>query len=303
MKKITAIIAVFLCLNIIPVHAATPKTMVLIDNAVDMSISTIKNSVIYEVCYSWNGSCPNKQTSMEGAGAATVPTSLFATTNWYHGTEVASAAIQTDPSVKIIFIRCGTYLLSNNAYAGCNVGDVKNALDWVYINKDKFNIGAVVSPLGTTVPIGGTTPIPCDTSAVYVPSINKLTSIGMAVIFPTGNNYNYTSIISPACVPGVLAISAIDDKNRLALYANYSSRVDFASEGNLNVLIPGGAIKSDFGTSLSVATFGAKWLQILNQKNLSYTNEYNLIKQTGTPYTNIMVKQNVLAINIANALK
>ena len=303
MKKLTALLAVFLCLNIVPVQAAQPKTMVLIDNAVDMSIPTINSSVIYEVCYSWNGSCPNKKTSMEGTGAATVSTTLFKDSNWNHGTEVASAAIQTDPNVKIIFIRCGTYLLSNNAYSGCNVGDIKNALDWVYINKDKFNIGAVVSPLGTTVPTGGTTQVPCDTSAVYVSSINKLTSVGTAVIFPTGNNYNYTSIVSPACVPGVLAISAIDNMGRLALYANYSSRVDFASEGNLNVLIPGGFIKSDFGTSLSVATFGAKWLKILNQKNLSYADQYKLIKDTSITYTNIMVKKNVLAINIVKALQ
>lgn len=303
MKKLTAIMAVFLCLNIIPVHAATPKTMVLIDNAVDTSIPSINNSIVYQVCFSWNGSCPNGKTSMEGTGAATVSTTLFKDSNWNHGTEVVSAAIQTDPNIKIIFIRCGSYLLSNNFYTGCNTADVKNALDWVYLNKNKFNIGAVVSPLGTTVPIGGLTPTPCDMNGIYIPSINKLTTAGLAVIFPTGNQYNYTSIISPACVPGVLAISAIDDKGRLALYANYSSRVDFASEGNLIVAVPGGGYKSDFGTSLSVATFGAKWLQILNQKNLSYTDEYNLIKQTGTSYTNIMVKQNVIAINIAKALQ
>ena len=303
MKKLTALLAVFLCINIVPVQAAQPKTMVLIDNAVDTSIPSINNAISYQVCFSWNGSCPNGKTSMEGVGAATVSTTLFKDSNWNHGTEVASAAIQTDPNIKIIFIRCGSYLLSNNFYTGCNTGDVKNALDWVYTNKDKFNIGAVVSPLGTTVPIGGLTPIPCDMSGVYIPSINKLTAAGLAVIFPTGNQYNYTSIISPACVPGVLAISAIDNVGRLALYANYSSRVDFASEGNLNVLIPGGSTKSDFGTSLSVATFGAKWLKILNAKNLSYTDEYNLIKQTGTSYTNIMVKQNVLAINIAKALQ
>ena len=66
---------------------------------------------------------------------------------------------------------------------------------------------------------------------------------------------------------------------------------------------PGNQYKSDYGTSLSVATFGAEWLEILNLKGLSYNDEYNLIKSTGTNYTNIMVKKNVLAINITKAVQ
>ena len=143
----------------------------------------------------------------------------------------------------------------------------------------------------------------CNTSASYVSPINKLVSTGIAVIFPTGNDFNYTSVDNPACLPGVLAISAIDNVGRLALYANYSSRVDFASNGNLTVASPGNQYKSDYGTSLSVATFGAEWLEILNLKGLSYNDEYNLIKSTGTNYTNIMVKKNVLAINITKAVQ
>ena len=36
---------------------------------------------------------------------------------------------------------------------------------------------------------------------------------------------------------------------------------------------------------------------------VDYNDEYNLIKNTADPYTNIMVKKNVLAINIAKALQ
>ena len=295
MKKLTAIMAVFLCLNIVPVHAATPKVLAIIDTGVDISHPAIKSNIIYEVCVAGYSSCPNGTNLQEGAGAATVTSAMATNKAWQHGTKVASAATQTDPNIKIIEIRCAS-LIGANGYIGCNYDMFTNALNWVINNQTKFNIGAVVSPLGSLA----TT---CNLTNSYVTAINKLTSSGTAVILPTGNDFNYTNIDNPACIPGVLAISAIDDKGRLALYANYSSRVDFAAPGNLTVAIPGGTYVNDYGTSLSVATFGAGWLKILNAKNLSYTQEYSLIKQTGTPYTNIMVKQNVLAINIAKAIQ
>lgn len=294
MKKLSAILAVLLAVNISPVHAASPKTMVVIDTGVDTLSQSIKSNIVYEACFAGYNSCPNKQNFMEGPGSATVSSSMYSNDAWSHGTKVVSAAVQTDPNVKVIEVRCAS-LIGADGYIGCNPTMLANALNWVYANKEKLNIGIVVSPLGSY----STT---CDTSAGYVAAINKITSAGIAVAFPTGNDFKYVSIDNPACVPGVLAISAIDDKGRLALYANYSSRVDFASNGNLMVATTGNKTSSEYGTSLSVATFGAGWLKILNQKNLPYKDEYALIKSTGTNYTNIMVKQNVVAINIAKAL-
>jgi hypothetical protein len=284
-----------------PTNAASPKTLVIVDTGVDMSIPSIKAAVVYEVCFTMNKTCPNGQLSMEGPGAANVTPAMATNKSWEHGTKVISAAIQTDPNVKIIEIRCAQ-LVGTNGFINCTYDMVANAFNWIYTNKDKYNIGAVVSPLGKNLPIGGKTEVPCDTTASYVPAINKVISTGIAVMFPTGNDYNYANVSSPSCLPGVIAISSIDDKGRLALYANYSSRVDFAALGNLNVLVPGGATKSDFGTSLSVAVFGAYWLQLLNLKNMDFQSEYNLIKNTGDNYTNIMVKKNVIGINASKAL-
>jgi hypothetical protein len=294
MKKLAIVLTMIFVSISNPVHASTPKTLAIIDTGVDIAHPAIKNNIIHEVCVSGYTSCPNKQNFMDGPGSATVTPAMYSNSAWGHGTEVASAAVQTDPNVQIIEIRCAS-LLGANGYIGCNNDMLAVALNWVYTNAAKYNIGAVVTPMGGT---GA-----CNTSASYVAPINKLVSTGMAVIFPTGNDFNYTSVDNPACLPGVLAISAIDNVGRLALYANYSSRVDFASNGNLTVASPGNQYKSDYGTSLSVATFGAGWLEILNLKGLSYNDEYNLIKSTGTNYTNIMVKKNVLAINIAKAVQ
>jgi len=294
MKKLIAILAVFFAAICYPVHAATPKVMVIIDSGVDIQHPSIKNNIIYEVCVSGYNSCPNKQNFMEGQGSATVTSSMYSNASWNHGTEVASAATQTDPNVKIIEIRCAS-LNGANGYIGCNADMLATSLNWVVSNASKYNVGAVVLPLGGT----GS----CNLSASYVLPINKLVASGTPVMVSTGNEFIYNAVDNPACLPGVLAISATDDKGRLALYANYSSKVDFAANGNMTVAIPNNQFKSDYGTSLSVAVFGAGWLKISNSKSISYFDEYNLIKLTGSSYTNIMVKQNVLAINIAKAVQ
>jgi hypothetical protein len=303
MKKIAAILAVLFAVTIQPVHAETPKTLVIIDTGVDMSHPAL-NNIVYEVCVAGYKSCPNGQNFMEGKGAANVTSSMYSNEAWSHGTKVASLA----SGIPVIEIRCAS-LIGTNGYLGCNANTLTTALNWVIDNKNKFNIVAVASPLGSY----STT---CDLKAAYVAPINKLNSLGVAIMFPTGNDFKYVSIDNPACVPGVIAVSATEIKivlgktqpKQLALYANYSDRVDFADDGGtltnpMTVAIPGGSMGTAWGTSLSVVNFATKWVKVLNAKNLSYNDEYNLIKNTADSYTNIMVKKNVLAINIAKALQ
>ena len=296
MKKfIGAIIALFVFSTGIAFADSTPKTMVIIDTGVDITHNLVKNNIAYEVCFAGYKSCPNGQNTMEGIGSATLTSSMLTNNAWIHGTSVVSAATQTDPSIKIIEIRCAS-LIGANGYIGCNNDMFTNALNWVYQNKDKFNIGAVVSPLGTSPGI-------CNTIKAHADLITKIKQSGIPVILPSGNNFNYKNISSPACYTDAIAISSVDDKGRLALYANYSSEVDFATTGNMKVAKANNTMADDYGTSLSVAVFGTQWLMIQKNKSLSYEQEYNLIKDTSVPVTNIMVKTNVPSINLIGAMK
>ena len=296
MKKfIGAIVALFVFSTGIAFADSTPKTMVIIDTGVDMTHNLIKNNIVYEVCFAGYKSCPNGQNQMEGSGSATLPTSILTNKSWIHGTSVVSAATQIDPSIKIIEIRCASFIVPNG-YIGCNNDLFTNSLNWVYKNKDKFNIGAVVSPLGTS-------PGVCNTVKAHADLITKIKQSGIPVILPSGNNFNYKNISSPACHTDAIAISSVDDKGRLALYANYSSEVDFATIGNMKVAKVNNTVTDDYGTSLSVAVFGTQWLMIQKNKSLSYEQEYNLIKDTSVPVTNIMVKTNVPSINLIGAMK
>ena len=271
------------------------KTMVIIDTGVDMTHNLVKNNIVYEVCFAGYKSCPNGQNQMEGAGSATLPTDILTNKSWIHGTSVVSAATQTDPSIKIIEIRCAS-LIAPNGYIGCNNDLFTNALNWAYQNKDKFNIGVVVSPLGTSPGI-------CNTVKAHADLITKIKQSGIPVILPSGNNFNYKNISSPACYTDAIAISSVDDKGKLALYANYSSEVDFATTGNMKVAKANNTMADDYGTSLSVSVFGTQWLMIQKNKALSYEQEYNLIKNTSLPVTNIMVKANVPSLNLLGAMK
>ena len=296
MKKfIGAIVALFVFSTGIAFADSTPKTMVIIDTGVDMTHNLVKNNIVYEVCFAGYKSCPNGQNQMEGKGSATLPINILSNKSWIHGTSVVSAATQTDPLIKIIEIRCAS-LIAPDGYIGCNNDMFTNALNWVYQNKDKFNIGAVVSPLGTS-------PGACNTIKAHADLITKIKQSGIPVILPSGNNFNYKNISSPACYTDAIAISSVDDKGRLALYANYSSEVDFATIGNMKVAKANNTMADDYGTSLSVAVFGTQWLMIQKNKSLSYEQEYNLIKDTSVPVTNIMVKTNVPSINLIGAMK
>ena len=294
-KLISAIVALFVFSTGIAIADSTPKTMVIIDTGVDMTHNLVKNNIVYEVCFAGYKSCPNGQNTMEGSGSATLMPSVLTNKSWIHGTSVVSAATQIDPSVKIIEIRCAS-LIGANGYLGCNNDMFTQALNWAYQNKDKFNIGAVVSPVGTAPGI-------CNIIPDHASLITKFKQSGIPVILPSGNNFNYKNISSPACYADAIAISSIDDKGRLALYANYSSEVDFAAIGNMKVAKANNTMADDYGTSLSVAVFGTQWLMIQKNKSLSYEQEYNLIKDTSVPVTNIMVKTNVPSINLIGAMK
>jgi hypothetical protein len=84
---------------------------------------------------------------MEGPGAASMPLNLITKNGFDHGTQMASAAISANPNMNIVFIRIvGQNINGDRQISGERT--VYGALDWVYSNKDKFNIQAVAMSQG-----------------------------------------------------------------------------------------------------------------------------------------------------------
>jgi hypothetical protein len=314
-KLITALVALTLAL---PVTAnAAPKlnmkstsysapTIAILDTAIDMSQPKFKNSVIHEVClieifFDSTARCPNGLTSMEGPGAATLSKDKLALGGFDHGTLMADQAIQTNPNVKIVFIRIvGQRESGVREYT--NEATVYNALQWVINNQSKFNIQSVAMAQGSHA-VGAAGTDYCPKTPTTVEKVKSLNALGVGVFFPAGNNSDYKRVSWPSCIPETISMGATMPTGSIAFYSNYDSKlIDFYARGT-TVLYGLDGKKSNFaGTSASVLVGATSWATIKSVKPaLNYTQLYDLISNTSTVTTSSRVGSGKL-IDLAKAI-
>jgi hypothetical protein len=218
---------------------------------------------------------------MEGPGAATLPLQAITKNNFDHGTQMASAAISANPNMNIVFVRIiGQNINYDRQLAGEST--VYNALNWVYANKDKFNIQAVSLSQGHHNFPQSTNY--CPSTPVTQQSIKNLLSAGIPTFMPTGNSRDYKMIDWPSCIPESFAIGA-GSKNGIELYSNYDPLlVDFHAVGNVKVSVPGNLTKNAAGTSISTQVAAAQWISLKQSKpGLSIQQLSELILKTSKP--------------------
>ena len=271
----------------IPAHAAsTGSNIAIIDTGYDPSVASFKDKVIYEKCVNWlEATCPNNKLSMEGPGSSQLTTKQLGTGTAIHGTEMMLDSIATNSNTKFIFIRAFSI---NKAVIAPLDTDIVNILNWIYANKDTYNIGAVTMSYGR--PITSST---CPNSTTLTNVVNQLKSVNIPVIAAAGNNYDYLHINFPACNTGVISVGASVNGIH-QLYSNYSTAMSFDALGQIG---------SNNGTSTATQVFGAGWVAIHQAKPfLSYSQIYSLIQQTSSISTNQYIKS-VSTLNITSALK
>ena len=277
--------------------AAAPqqKVLAIIDTGLDGTATDIFKNIVSEACVSHNGSCPNGQNFMAGAGAATLPTEALHNQTFAHGTQVVSAAIAANKNVRILEVRCSS-VVEKSKWEGCTYDDIATSLDWLNQNHAQLNLGAVVLPMAT---VPTTT---CDVDVKNQELVAELASSDIPVIASSGNSGVYNGISNPACIPGVLAISATDSSGDIATYANYSPRVDFAASGEFNVTTHNNRKIFAEGTSLAAGAFGSEWLALASTKSLTMADQLTWLaahsKQVSAPVGNSTVK--VVAADLLN---
>lgn len=301
-KLIMALVATLIAL---PVSAKSAEanttqapTVVIIDTALDTSLSLFKDRIAYEVCIVEFDVCPNGKPIMEGPGAAVIPSDLMQKLKLEHGTQMASLAVKTNMTIKIIFIRIQSIDSKTKLAKPRGNKTVDMALDWVIANQSKFNIQAVSmsqSAYNTTRPT-----LPFYISAAgtdYCPKypatdqrVNQLVSMGVPSFFPTGNNGDPSRIAWPACIPSSIAIGAVYDYGDAADYSNKDSKlVDFYAQGNNMVLGPNNQLTGSNGTSGATVIAATSWVTIKEAKpSLTYTQIYDLIANTSKPANGIV---------------
>ena len=151
-KMLTAIIAVLIAIPTSSFanvkssalkNSTTPvPTLAILDTAIDNTIPEIKGKLIYEVCILEWTTCPNGKFFMEGPNSASLPLNAITRSGFDHGTQMTSAAIQSNPNMNIVFVRIVGQNVNYDRQIATSA-TISMALDWVIQNKEKFNIQAV----------------------------------------------------------------------------------------------------------------------------------------------------------------
>lgn len=283
-KLISALIAVTLITpaTISSANAEAPvPTLAILDTGLDSSIPSIKDKLVYEACVLEWASCANGQSFMEGPGAASLPSNVITKNGFDHGTLMTSVAIQSNPNMKIVFVR----VIGHTPSAGrqiVNETALSKAFEWVYNNKSKFNIQAISFSQGKRDNLGKTTDY-CPKSAKMRSVISNLLSIGVPTFAATGNNRDYLKIDWPSCIQDTISVGGTSENGEIAIYSNTDPvLMDFVAIGVLDDVIGVGNVKSRIaGTSVSTQVAAANWIALKQAKpSLSNSDLYNLLVKT-----------------------
>ena len=280
MKRLITLLISVTLLGVVPVHAETPPTVVVIDTGTNTSL--FKDSIAYEVCLVTSYRCPNGKMMMEGTGAANIPVTKDKALN--HGTQMVSLVLRFNPTAKVIPIRIVG--ISPSGVPGFySMEDVQSALNWVVANRIKHNI-AVVSLAQGAIFTG------CKLPEGMAASIATLKAANVPLITAVGNNGNRKDVFSPACLPDAVSVGATDnpwsgsqpneyDPKAAPYIARYSNgaqgQTDFFLNGRWNAMQLNGTTKFTTGTSGATAAFAGWWL--LNRK-ATFDETFNALMAT-----------------------
>jgi len=280
-------------------------TLAILDTALDTSIPEIKSKLIYEVCILDWPSCPNGTSFMEGPGSSVLPASIISNRNFNHGTQMASAAISNNPNMNILFIRIiGNTTRGTRQSTG--ILTITNALEWVFKNKDKYNIVAVSASQGNQNVLKKTNVNYCPVTATDI-MVDRLYSVNIPVFFPSGNDRDRSRINWPACIPNAVAVGGVEvfglNKPQPSIVSNYDGNlIDIWAEINSTVLLPGGSVGNAYGTSVSNQIAAAKYIAVKTAKPTLTTHQIlSLIKSKATPVPN-KINQNIFIFNLGETL-
>ena len=304
-KILTAIIAATLLMPT-AAHAALKSTtmqtptVAILDTALDGSVKEFSGRIVHEVCILEWTTCPNGQSFMEGPGSANLPANIISKNSFDHGTQMVSAFLKNNSTANVVFVR----VIGSTATGARQIAYEKtfvNALDWVYKNKDRFNIQAVAMSQSHHNLMPGAAYCPNTTSTQS--KIKDLVAAGIPTFLPTGNLRDYKRISWPACIDESISVGASTDYDEIPVWSNVDmSKTDFYALGTMQLTTVGSRTINAAGTSISTQVAAAKWLTIKNAKpNLSYQQVYDLISKTSTVIPGVKGLSGKM-INVSGAL-
>ena len=284
MKKLyTALTAaVLVAAGFIPAaQAAVPKTLVIIDSGISADLPWVQEMLVEEACFIEFGRCPNGLSTMVGKGSAALPIATIKDKAMSHGTQMASVAYEVNPTTKLVMIR----IVGMSAKGFANTYTTKavtKALNWVNLNAERLNIGAV------SVSVGRSYKEPkCPIESEFQAQVRNLAAKDIPVVASTGNGSNKLKVDYPACVPEVIAIGATEPRYTLReiqgwiypimLISNQGPDLDFYTLGRYTTTDVFGNKAVSLGTSSSTAAFATYLVKQFNL-GISYADAMTTVR-------------------------
>ncbi|MEO5842596.1 MAG: S8 family serine peptidase [Acidimicrobiales bacterium] len=246
------------------------QTIVVVDTGVDGAHPMLSGRVVDEACFTeatvnGAGACPNGLAEQLGAGAAAPCTGGGCD----HGTHVASIAAGSTfgalrgvaPDASVISVQVFTQSPSGPT---TSIGEVLAAFEWAYEQRSRFAIAAINLSVASAAPV--TTP--CADAAVEQ-AVERLREVGIAVVVAAGNGGSRTDLAYPACVRGIVSVSAVGAGGTPSSFANRAPALSlFAPGETITAAAPGNATQTKSGTSQATPHVAGA-LALFRQRNPS----------------------------------
>ncbi|KRO32989.1 MAG: hypothetical protein ABR64_05030 [Actinobacteria bacterium BACL2 MAG-121001-bin67] len=258
-------------------------SVAILDSSVDGNIVEIKKNLLHEVCILEWSVCPNGRYFLEGPGSAFLPVKYGLSGTFDHGTQMASIAISTNPSIPIVFMRI-IGAAESGARLRTSEQTVYQALEWVLDNQLRFNIQAVALAQGSHNL--STSKDYCPRSARTATAITNLFNLGIPVFVASGNNGDKSRVSWPGCLPLAIPVGAVTN-GKISNYSNIDPNLStFLAVGEAKARSSLQAQVNASGTSVSTQVFAAMWIYLKTQlPELSFAESIKFLKEIGRPVT------------------
>jgi len=262
-------------------QAAVPKTLVIIDSGISADLPWVQEMLVEEACFIEFGRCPNGLSTMVGKGSAALPIATIKDKAMSHGTQMASVAYEVNPTTKLVMIR----IVGMSAKGFANTYTTKavtKALNWVNLNAERLNVGAVSVSVGRSYK-----ELKCPIESEFQAQVRNLAAKDIPVVASTGNGSNKLKVDYPACVPEVIAIGATEPRYTLReiqgwiypimLISNQGPDLDFYTLGRYTTTDVFGNKAVSLGTSSSTAAFATYLVKQFNL-GISYADAMTTVR-------------------------
>lgn len=208
-------------------------TVAVIDQGVNLTHEYFTGQIIDGICVYQNTSpnlCPNgtkNQTGIQAASQRFDKGVIVASEN--HGNMVAGliagkpneqAPGGVAPNAKILM-----------ANTDLSLASIITALNYIYDNREKYNIVAVSMSFGVT---GGSQRdyiLNCNLNPDFAQlkaTLSKLRSVGIMPFAASGNGYilNEVTASAPTCLSDVVTVGALDAQSKISVYSTMNAKVE-----------------------------------------------------------------------------